>query len=537
MVVVALEMPRSENGESGPEYGARMGFMKFSRGRSPADNRQVSWSGAQGVCGLMQSARNFAAYMQLDRETCYKAMLTHDSRFDGVFFICVRTTGIYCRPVCTVKPPLLKNINFVQTAAAAEAQGYRPCLRCRPELAPGKAIVDAINRSAEIVANMIEDGVLNQMTVAQLAADLGMSERHLRRVVETSFGVSPLELAQTQRLLMAKRLLADTNLPITEVAFASGFSSLRRFNALLKERYGFTPSKLRSSKRALQIEENITCQLSYRPPFDWSSLLEFLRVRSAAGIELVDGDRYCRTVSIGKERGWIVVTNDPKKNALSVQVSFGLSRVLMPLLNRLRKLFDLNANPQLISSHLGELAALNPGLRVPGAFDGFETAVRGILGQQVSVKAATTLMTRFVNAFGDPIETNIDGLSWLFPSAEKVAKLSIDEIAANGIISSRAKTILALASAVQSGAVSLQQAIDPETRIAQLKALPGFGDWTSHYIAMRVLSWPDAFPHADLGIRKALNMDNDRMVLKHAESWRPWRSYAAMHLWKSLEAK
>lgn len=473
--------------------------------------------------------------MLLNRDICYQALVTHDRRFDGAFFVAVTSTKVYCRTVCTAKTPVLKNCQFYRSAAAAENAGYRPCLRCRPELAPGHARVDAIDRAATIIAGMIEDGVLNNMNVADLAGELGMSERHLRRVVETSFGVSPLELAQTQRLLLAKRLLADSDLPIMEVAFASGFASLRRFNALVRERYGMNPSQMRANKKAQSETETIRCQLSYRPPFDWQSLLEFLKMRAAGGVEVVDSKRYSRTVRIGKETGWLLVSNNADAGVLAVDVSTSLARVLMPVLNRLKRLFDLNADPARIADHLGDLTHRHPGLRVPGAFDGFEIAVRGILGQQVSVKAASTLMTRFCETFGSPIETPVKNLNGVFPAVETVSKLHPQQLIDIGVTSARANTILSLAKAVANGGMSLDQAIDPEQRIAQLKELPGIGDWTAHYIAMRVLGYPDAFPHSDLGIKKALSLNNEKKILEYAERWRPWRSYAAMHLWKSLE--
>lgn len=473
--------------------------------------------------------------MLLNREICYQAIVSHDRRFDGSFFVGVSSTKVYCRTVCTAKTPSIRNCRFFHSAAAAENAGFRPCLRCRPELAPGNAKIDAMNRAAAVVAEMIEDGALNDMSVGTLAERLGMSERHLRRVVEASFGVSPLELAQTQRLLLAKRLLADSTLSVTEIAYASGFSSLRRFNALLKERYGLSPRQMRSTGADKKSDGKIKCQLNYRPPYDFDSLLMFLKNRAATGVELVDGKRYYRTVRIGKEKGWLSVYNDPQKNALQLELSLSLSTVLMPVLNRLRRLFDLNACPDLIAAQLGSLAERHPGLRVPGAFDGFETALRAVLGQQVSVKAASTLMARFSQAFGESIETPVAGLYAVFPSPEIVAGLAPEKLTAIGITSARVQTILNLAKVVESGSISLEQAIDPEERIAQLKELPGIGDWTAHYIAMRCLSWPDAFPYSDLGIKKALSENNEKSIIALAESWRPWRSYAAMHLWKNLE--
>jgi len=486
--------------------------------------------------------------MKLDSTTCYQALLTHDPRFDGVFFVGVSSTRIYCRTVCT------KNCTFFMSAAAAEQAGYRPCLRCRPELAPGTAKVDAISRLAIAVARRIEDGALAEMSVTELSEEMGVSERHLRRVVETEFGVSPIELAQTQRLLLAKRLLTDTQLPITEIAFASGFASVRRFNALFLERYRLNPTQLRRARKSnLSVdEESICCELSYRPPFDWVSLIRFLSARTAGGAEVVinnspstdSGARaetisnsscYARTARFGEHVGWICVSPSKTKNAVDVKVSISLSRALMPVLTGVKRLFDLNADPHQIGTHLGTLAITYPGLRVPGAFDSFEIALRAILGQQVTVKAATTLMTRFVQKFGEPIETPFEQLKYITPNAQKVSALALEDIVSIGVTRARAASIIALAKALASRQIVLDRAFDPDQTMSALKELPGIGDWTAHYVAMRAMNWPDAFPHSDLGIRKALNETNNSRVLAMAEKWRPWRSYAAMHLWKKLE--
>ncbi|HEY9717765.1 MAG TPA: AlkA N-terminal domain-containing protein [Trichormus sp.] len=490
--------------------------------------------------------------MKLDSTICYQALLTHDPRFDGVFFVGVSSTRIYCRTVCTAKIPAFKNCTFFMSAAAAEQAGYRPCLRCRPELAPGTAKVDAVSRLAIAVARRIEDGALAEMSVADLSEEMGVSERHLRRVVETEFGVSPIELAQTQRLLLAKRLLTDTQLPVTEIAFSSGFASVRRFNALFLERYRLNPTQLRRTRKSdLAVdEESILCALSYRPPFDWVSLIRFLAARTAGGAEAVinnpgspdntalffsNSSSYVRTARFGEHTGWISVSPSATKNALMVKVSLSLSRALMPVLTGVKRLFDLNADPHQIGTHLGTLAITYPGLRVPGAFDGFEIALRAILGQQVTVKAATTLMTRFVQKFGEPIETPFAELKFISPNAEKVSKLAVEEIISIGVIRARAVSIIAMANAIATRQIILDRAFDPEKTMSDLKELPGIGDWTAHYIAMRAMNWPDAFPHSDLGIRKALNETNNSRVLAMAEKWRPWRSYAAMHLWKTLE--
>ncbi|MGH9915766.1 MAG: AlkA N-terminal domain-containing protein, partial [Pyrinomonadaceae bacterium] len=431
---------------------------------------------------------------------------------------------------------------FYSSAAAAERAGFRPCLRCRPELAPGRAPIDAVSRLAALAASRIEDGVLTDRNVCDLATEMGISDRHLRRVIEREFGVSPIELAQTQRLLLAKHLLTDTNLPITEVAFASGFSSVRRFNALFRERYRLNPTKLRKSRATEIPHETLLCELAYRPPLDWDSLLSFLIGRATYGVENIDGHRYMRTVLHGKHCGWIAVEPSKNKPTIRVEVSVSLAPVLLPILARVKRLFDLAAEPQQIATHLGSLSTTNPGLRVPGAFDGFELAVRAILGQQVSVKAATTFANRFAIAFGDPIKTPSEKLTHLTPTAGRIACAEAEEIAAIGIVAARANAILALARAVVRKRVTLDpgaevgaNVIDVEETMARLKELPGIGEWTVQYIAMRALSWPDAFPHTDLGICKALGESSPKRVLQIAEAWRPWRSYAAMYLWKSLE--
>ena len=498
----------------------------------------------------------------MDKDACYQALLTHDARFDGVFFVGVATTGIYCRPVCPARTPRRENCAFYPSAAAAEKAGLRPCLRCRPERAPGNAGVDATSRIAALIAGRIEDGALTEGSVEILAAEVGISSRHLRRVIEAEFGVSPVALAQTQRLLLAKRLLTETNLPISEVAIAGGFSSLRRFNALFKERYRLNPTEVRRGRRGegekrrkgekeqmeygIQNTEeedssliphpsSLTCELAYRPPLDWEAIITFLVGRSSSGVETVEDGRYLRTVGIGEHRGWIAVDAVADKPALRVEVSASLAPVLLSTLARVKRLFDLAASPQQIADHLGELARARPGLRVPGAFDGFEMATRAILGQQISVRAATTLSGRFASAFGELLETPFARLTHLPPTAERVAQAETAHLIALGIISTRANSILTLARNVAEGKLSLNPGADVEQTMIQLKAIPGIGEWTAQYIAMRALSWPDAFPHTDLGIIKALGETNPKKVLARSEAWRPWRAYATMHLWKSLE--
>ena len=473
--------------------------------------------------------------MELNSETCYQAILTHDSRFDGVFFVGVASTGIYCRTVCTAKTPRKENCTYHRSAAAAERAGFRPCLRCRPELAPGTALVDAAGRLARAAAGRIEDGALIDGGVEQLAADLGVTGRHLRRVIESEFGVTPVELAQTSRLLLAKRLLTDTDLPVIEVAFASGFSSLRRFNALFKERYRLNPTGLRKSRAVAREQDTLVCDVAYCPPLDWPALLAFLNGHISRGLDTVQEGRYLRTVAIDKHRGWLAVAPSPAKNALRVEVSVSLAPVLRPVLAAVKRAFDLAAQPLQIASRLGQLAEARPGLRIPGTFSAFDLAVRAIIGQQISVVGANTLAGRYLRAFGEPIATPYDALTHLSPTPEQIARLAPEELSANGIIKARANAIVHLARAVAENRISLQPGTDVPRAMVQLREIPGIGEWTANYVAMRALGWPDAFLHTDLAIRKALGETDPKRILAIAEDWRPWRAYAAMHLWKSLE--
>jgi AraC family transcriptional regulator of adaptative response / DNA-3-methyladenine glycosylase II len=476
--------------------------------------------------------------MTLDSDICYRALRARDARFDGRFFVAVSSTRIYCRPICTVKPPKRENCRFFPSAAAAESSGYRPCLRCRPELAPGNASVDATTRLAQAAATMMEDRTLDQDGLEAIAARLGITDRHLRRAFGAEFGVSPVEFAQTQRLLLAKRLLTDTALPVTEVAFASGFGSVRRFNALFRQRYRLRPGELRVHRHGAAAGDALQFELSFRPPFDWPAVSAFLGTRATSGVEALEGGCYRRTVRVetdGKERaGWIAVGLSPRKPTLRVALSASLVKALPPVLARVKALMDLACNPAEVAQALGTLAKRHPGLRVPGAFDGFEMAVRAILGQQVTVAAATTVAGRFAAAFGDAIATPFPSLTTLFPTSATVAELPPSRIARLGMPGARARTIVALARAVADERVVLAPSADVETTLEALRALPGVGEWTAQYIAMRALSWPDAFPHTDLGMMKALGARSASDVLAKGEAWRPWRAYAVMHLWHSL---
>lgn len=480
--------------------------------------------------------------MDIDDEVCYRALIARDTRFDGVFFVGVKTTGIYCRPVCTAKTPGRRSCRFFTSAALAEQAGFRPCLRCRPELAPGHAPVDSTRTIAWAAAARIEAGTLsNGGSLEELAAGLGLSSRQLRRSVQKELGVSPVELAQTNRLLLAKRLIAETQLPMVEVAFAAGFESVRRFNALFRSHYRLTPSMLRRSSSMAVASDCLRLSLAYRPPLDWAAMLRFLTVRAIPGVECVTGVTYQRTVGVGEHRGWIRVSPGANRNLLAVELSTALAPALPLILVRLRNLFDLDARPDIIAGHLALDPLLarrlkhHPGLRVPGAFDSFELGMRAILGQQVSVRGASTLAGRFAQRFGEVIETPLPCLNRIAPTAETLSTARSATLAVLGLPSARAESLRKLASAVTRRQIDLDPGIDPTAIVARLVELPGIGPWTVEYIAMRALRWPDAFPVGDLGLVKASGLKSAKALAKVAERWRPWRAYAAMHLWESLK--
>jgi AraC family transcriptional regulator, regulatory protein of adaptative response / DNA-3-methyladenine glycosylase II len=482
--------------------------------------------------------------MDHDIRRFHRALAAHDPRFDGVFFVGVTSTGVYCRPICPARTTKAANRRFFDTPQEAEQSGFRPCLRCRPELAPGSAPVDDGQRIAQLIVQRLEEGHFDEKAgVEAIAAQFELSSRQIRRIVRKELRVPPIQLLLTRRLLLAKQLLTETRLPITEIAFASGFSSLRRFNDAFNTRYRMPPTRLRKEARegaaAPGQNESSTLQLAYRPPYNWKGILAFLAARALKGVEQVTDASYARTVHLGAAKGWITVTQSKNSHALMVEFTHSLTPVLPALLSRLRALFDLNAQPDLIARHLRKDARLkssvaaNPGLRVPGAFNGFELGVRAILGQQVTVKAATTIAGRFVEAFGEPIVTPIAGLNRLTPAPARVAAASVDDIARHGILAARSRSLIALAGTQESSALCLDGGPrhSPDEVIRRLSGLPGIGLWTAHYIAMRAMRWPDAFPKEDIAVRNRLG----RVTAKEAETlsqpWRPWRSYAVMHLW------
>jgi AraC family transcriptional regulator of adaptative response / DNA-3-methyladenine glycosylase II len=475
--------------------------------------------------------------MELDSEACYRAVRARDHRFDGRFFVGITSTHIYCRPICTARPANRKNMRFYSHAAAAEGAGFRPCLRCRPERAPGMAPVDALSRLVGAAMAGIEEHALSSARVGDLAASLGISDRHLRRVTEAELGVSPIELAQTQRLLLAKRLLRETSLTQTDIAFASGFGSVRRFNALFKSRYGLSPRAVRG--KGIDAD-TLSVQLEFRPPLAWGHLLAYLRLRGIPGVEMADATHYRRTVSIGEANGWIAVSMHDER-ALNLELSPSLTPVIGAVIGRVKHLFDLGAAPDSVSLVLRQDAILEPtvrrlpGLRVAGAFDGFELAVRTVLGQQVSIKGASTIAGRWAQAFGEPISTPFPELNRLSPSAERTSAVSAEEIIALGMVGARARCLIGLARAVAERRVVLAFASNVEEQIEHLMRLPGIGHWTANYIAMRALHWPDAFPTGDLVLMRAAK-STQKQLQQRSEAWRPWRAYAAHYLWQSLGA-
>jgi AraC family transcriptional regulator, regulatory protein of adaptative response / DNA-3-methyladenine glycosylase II len=478
--------------------------------------------------------------MPFDADACYRAHRARDARFDGRFFTAVRSTRIYCRPVCAAPLPKRENCSFFASAAAAEAAGFRPCLRCRPELAPGGASVDASARLARDAANLIDDGALADANLAALARRLGATDRHLRRVFESEFGVTPVAYAQTARLLLAKRLLTDTALPVTEVALAAGFGSLRRLNALFLQRYRLNPTALRKSGGRVRPADHHVFRLHTAAPFDFDALLRFFATRAIEGVESAGTMSYRRTLALpigsGGVAGWLEVRRAPKGLGVEVRVDARLSRAIPRVLAAVKHAFDLHCRPDEINAVLGELAQPRPGVRLPGAFDSLEIAIRAILGQQITVKAARTLAGRLVRRFGTPIETPFEGVDHVFPSAATLAACAPGEIAELGVIASRARTIIALSRLIAEGTLRIDAGADVEQTLAALAELPGVGPWTAHYIAMRALHWPDAFPASDLGILRALGTTRAAVATQQAQAWRPWRAYAVMHLWQQQAA-
>ena len=479
--------------------------------------------------------------MDLDHDACYRALARRDSRFDGRFFTAVKTTGIYCRPVCPARTPHTKNVIFYATAAAAQEAGYRPCLRCRPETAPDMGAWRGTSNTVARALSLIELGALDHGDVETLAGRLGLGERQLRRLFRQHLGASPVGVAQTRRVLLAKQLIHETRLPMAEIAFASGFGSVRRFNEAFVALFERAPGELRrlgGEDVAVRADGEFSLLLRYQPPYEWRAMLEFLRQRAITGLETVSDGRYARTVLLDGIAGTISIEPAPG-NALRAGIRVSKLSIVPSIIARLRRVFDLAADPLAIAQHLAKdpvlapLVARRPGLRVPGAWDGFELAIRAVLGQQITVAAAARLAARLVASYGEPLRTPVLGLSRCFPRPEVLANADLTTL---GMPKSRASTLSAVAAALLENPELFANNCDLDQAVQRLRAIRGVGEWTAQYIALRQLREPDAFPASDLGVMRALADERGQRpkveeVLARAESWRPWRAYAAQHLW------
>ncbi|MGH2443807.1 MAG: AlkA N-terminal domain-containing protein [Chloroflexota bacterium] len=479
--------------------------------------------------------------MHIDFETCYRAIQSRDPRFDGQFFTAVTSTGIYCRPICTARTPHAGNVRFYASSAAAQAAGFRACKRCRPESAPGSS---EWNVRADLVARalrLIADGIVDAEGVAGLACRLAVSPRHVHRELMAEVGAGPLALARTRRAQTARLLIDGTSLPLSDVAFTAGFGSIRQFNDSMRQAFGSNPGELRRRDPASgNGTGTITLRLAGRPPFAATPLLEFLGHRAIPGLEEMKENRYRRTISIGGSKAGIIEL-EPRSASHDVLLHLRLDdlRDLGRIVNRCRQLFDLDVDPEAVSEILRADPALAPstlrlpGLRVPGAVDGWEIGVRAVLGQQISVLRACTLAEGLVARLGTPIANPEGALTHLFPTPRAVAE---GDLSGMGIMPRRAETLRVLARAILNGSITLERSADREETVARLLNVPGIGPWTSSYIAMRALGDPDAFPASDLGVRmgfRVLGLDSrPSAIAARAERWRPWRSYAAMHLWQ-----
>jgi AraC family transcriptional regulator, regulatory protein of adaptative response / DNA-3-methyladenine glycosylase II len=442
-----------------------------------------------------------------------------------MFFIAVKTTKIYCRPICPAPSPKEQNVDYYPSAAAAAEAGFRPCLRCRPEASPGTPAWLGTSATVSRALRLIGESALDDGGVEMLAERLGVGSRHLRRLFMEHLGAPPVGVAQTRRLHFAKKLIDETDLPFTEIAMASGFGSIRRFNFVFQQLYGRTPTDLRrlTRKKIGCAPGSYRLRLPFRPPYDWEAILGFLATRAIPGVETVAEGCYKRNIEINGSVGGIEVRMGDE--ALDLRIDFPDPKLLFLIVERVRRLFNLAGDPAQIARQfandplLAKRVERRPGLRVPGAWGGFELGVRAILGQQISVKAASTLAGRIVRAYGD---------GRVFPSAEVLATAPLEEC---GIVSARAATIRALASS----GVKWEGVGDSEAFLTRLKTLPGIGPWTAQYVAMRALGEPDAFPAGDLILQRAALCNSARALESRSEAWKPWRAYAVIHLWQGVK--
>ena len=477
--------------------------------------------------------RRIIPAMQLDPDICYRAVVARDPRFDGRFFVAVSTTGIYCRPICPARTPHRDHVTFYPTAAAAQEAGYRACLRCRPETAPNVGAWRGTSNTVSRALALIESGALDADTVEALAGRVGVGGRQLRRLFQEHLGASPVAVAQTRRILLAKQLIHETGLTMTEVALAAGFGSVRRFNDIFRRLYRRPPRALR--RRGVARDGSaIVLTLAYRPPYDWDAIAGFLAARAIPGVETVTRSLYRRTFA----NGTIAVSHEPARCRLRVAARLDDVGVLPLILPRVRRVFDLDADPEAIAECLARdpllapLLARRPGLRLPGAWDGFEMAVRAVIGQQITVAGARSLLGKLVARCGAGVAVAEDGLSHVFPTPDRLVG---KDLAALGMPRARALAIQSLAQSALADPALFERGAGLEEAVKSLCAVPGIGEWTAHYIAIRALREPDAFPASDIGLLRALASNGvrptPRALAARAEAWRPWRAYAAQHLW------
>jgi len=478
--------------------------------------------------------------MTLESDAAYLALRSRDARFDGRLFVGVTSTGIYCRPVCRVRTPKAEHCRFFGSAAGAEHAGFRPCLRCRPEQAPGLSRVDSPQVLAHEAARLLDAAAHRgeALPLTVLAQRLGVTDRHLRRIFQAAHGVAPLDYLHTRRLLLAKQLLTDTRLPVGDVALASGYASPRRLHAALAARYRLSPTALRRTQAAAADgDDALVFHLGYRPPYDVAGVLRFFAQRAIDGLEAVHHGVWLRTLAVGPRAGWLTAALQPERQRVRVTLAPVLAPVAGVVLQRVRQALDLDAEPALIDPVMARLPCPPvPGLRVPNGLDGFETAVRVILGQQVTVAAARTLVRRLVDRYGTPLATPFEALHRTFPDAATIATADPEEIGRLGIVRQRVRALQALAGEVHSGRLLLDASAPLAPTLAALQALPGIGEWSAQLIALRALAWPDAFPASDIGLLNALGHRDVMAARTAAEAWRPWRGYAVMRLWQTLEA-
>jgi AraC family transcriptional regulator of adaptative response / DNA-3-methyladenine glycosylase II len=504
--------------------------------------QSINLSDGTGQRAWKQESPGYAnrSTMNVDWKAFRRARLARDVRFDGRFFVGILSTKIYCRPSCPVPTVADKNVRYFATAAAAAEAGFRPCLRCRPECSPGSPAWMGTHSTVSRALRLIAESGLEDGGVEKLAEKLGVGSRHLRRLFIKHLGATPGTVAQTRRLQFAKKLIDETSMPMHQLAIASGFGCVRRFNATIFKTYHRTPTQIRKLVRQTDTrqENQYLFRLRFRPPYNWQGMLDFLAPRCTPAVEMVENGVYLRSISVSGNQGWLEVSFDPQNHALLTRVHFPEPRSLFVITERVRRMFDVDAEWDSIAETLGAdpriagILKAKPGLRLPGCWDPFELAVRAILGQQISVKGATTFAGRIAKAFGQPLTIG-NGLTHLFPIAEALIRADLISI---GLTKARAECIRALAKAVSRGEICFDGVLDSEDFVARLIELPGIGRWTAEYIAMRALSYPDAFPLGDIALMRGLGVTTTQELEARAEAWRPWRAYAAIYLW-SIAAK